>query len=626
MPRTFFALIMLVLAAPAFAIGKVTVDPNAPGVLREDQTSKTDSRLDQKVTLVANHKCVSAIFDQLSQDMKVTLKAGYNNNDWQVRDRKMNIFAKDVPLTDLMSSIARVMKFKWSHSGEGNATVYRLYMDRQTLLDTEAQRARAEEKAAAEYAAKRANALAKYGETGSLSAVEMEKLKTVNPVMYIIAQSGMGESVASFFNQVSSAAEALAFGRRLDIDARNLSPAAWASLLKAARAELGLESRFSGSQAQTIPDDLDPAKVSVIIDHGPPNSPDMVFLLGELCLRYDNNTIAAPILDPDSAAARMIGKVYLQAESEGRDPNDLEQEHRTEFEAAMAKEAIMEVGGELVNEHPNDPDLEAKVTLKPETEMLAHVQQTLAEQSCFAVVSDSFSAISFPLSAKYSAPFDDSSGQKETTIRQVLDYIEEAYLYNWDKRHKVIELRDRDWIKKRASQIPEAWLDKWRRELIKTGTLDIDNLAEIAQLTQEQINVNVSRDKTLKDCSSIVQVNRELLNIWTGLRSDQRAAMLSKSGLNLALLSNDQCEQTRQMLFAIMGAPAVNSDKPMTITCERKADGKAYIYIFRLLIEGESEQIIAQLDTPRYSTPVIGNTPVRAEVNAPEEKHVASVG
>ena len=135
------------VSTAALALGKITVDPNAGPIVSTSETKQAvDKRLDQKVTYEARRKTVLAIMNDLSAATGITFRAGYNNEDWQVRDRKMNIFARDVPLTELMSSIAHVMKFKWKRAGKEGGYTYRLFMDRKTLLDAENQRLREEER------------------------------------------------------------------------------------------------------------------------------------------------------------------------------------------------------------------------------------------------------------------------------------------------------------------------------------------------------------------------------------------------------------------------------------------------------------------------------------------------
>ncbi|MEN6356895.1 MAG: hypothetical protein ABFD83_07400, partial [Armatimonadota bacterium] len=102
--------LVMMVCGGAWAFGKVTVDPNASDQAVIEQW-ENDTRLSQKVTYEARHKAVKVILEDLSDMMGVTLNAGFNKQDWQVRDRKMNIFAKDITLADLLNSIARTMKF-----------------------------------------------------------------------------------------------------------------------------------------------------------------------------------------------------------------------------------------------------------------------------------------------------------------------------------------------------------------------------------------------------------------------------------------------------------------------------------------------------------------------------------
>jgi hypothetical protein len=133
-PRIAMLFVFLMLVALiALADGKITVDPNGPGSPVAESVSDTDARLAQKITYEAKRKTVQAILADLTKLTGVKLHAGYGNSDWQVRDRKMNIFAKDIPLSNLMNSIARVMKFRWSVNHEVDPCTYRLYMDRRTL-------------------------------------------------------------------------------------------------------------------------------------------------------------------------------------------------------------------------------------------------------------------------------------------------------------------------------------------------------------------------------------------------------------------------------------------------------------------------------------------------------------
>lgn len=583
MRNTLSILVLILLTMPAFAVGKVTVDPNAAGAAREEPLQATDTRLTRKVTLSAVERPVSFILDELTKSTGVVFKSGRNNGDWQVRDRKMHIFVKDVPLVDVMNSISRVMKFKWERSGESDWQ-YRLYMDRRTLLNAEAQRTRAEEKAAAELAKKRANALAQYGKLGALTPAQTAQLKKDNPLMYIFAQSGLGDSLSSFCREVPAAAEALASGQRLDLTGDLLSPSARASLMRAMRAEIDLESRFNSRSpnTRTIPDDLDPATVKITInerleaDRGGPNA---ALLLGEVRFRYDKGTLGAPVIDPEGGFAKLIGKILVEAEDEGRPVVEVVKDHMDDITSEMSRVAATETGGEALNEHPADPALEAKVKMEAGTSAIWRAEQELAEQSRLSVVSDSFPN----LSDHWAPPFVKGG---ELKISEALDKIGDTYVYNWDKRGGIIELRDRNWFKKRAAQIPDAWLEAWRQELTKTGTLDIGSLAQMAQLTQDQVNANIMPDRMLGQCASVIQIDREMLRFYSTLSADQRAAMLTESGLDLAWLSDDQWTQADKLMHAKYAAGSRDSGSQLVISCNRYSKGTGLVYSFTIMADG----------------------------------------
>jgi hypothetical protein len=160
------------------------------------------------------------------------MRAGWNVEDWQVRDRRMNIFAKDVPLSNLMNSIARVMKFKWSKSGDDNAPIYRLYMDRQVLLGGERQRFIEEEKVRERQTEARQKFMSCLEEAAGMSEDELQKLKVKSPYIYRMTKNGWAGVFASLCAEVPKAKQAWLSGQELVLNMRSLSPTVQQSLMK----------------------------------------------------------------------------------------------------------------------------------------------------------------------------------------------------------------------------------------------------------------------------------------------------------------------------------------------------------------------------------------------------------
>jgi len=603
MRTALLTVLLLSLLAPAFAVGKVTTDPNTAQSAAERETDEplADIRLTQLVTYNESKKAVSAILDDLTKATGVTLKAGVNSKDWQVRDRKMSIFAKDVPLSQIMNSIARVMKFKWEKSGDEALPTYRLYMDRRTLLDAEAQRVRQEQQQEAEQAKRRQEGFEEYAKLADLSEADKEKLKTENPFMYIAAQSGLGSSLAAFFMGAPGAIDAIASGQRLDISGSALSPQAQYGILQAMRQMTDVEAKFNGGRStRSLPDNLgdDPSKISISINQAleqTKGTPMGGLLLGDVTVKYDGGSMTVPLFDPNSEAATLIGKALVESEDTGRTLDDVMKEHATEIMNIVTNAIKAEAGGgEPLIEHPEDPALDAQITLGPHTEDVPAIQQALAEASKYAVVSDYFPSL-IPRPGT-------SIPTIETPLREILDKIADVFTYNWDRHGSVIEFRDRNWFKKRAAQLPEERLEAWRQELIKTGTLDIDSLAQIAQLDQEQIAANILPDEILRNCMISYYSARDVLRLYATLNSGQRAALFSEAGLDIAALSPEQMAMVDKLIRPKHGTE-LDAGAPVFIVCERQASDKTFRYTISVIVDGQKGGAEWTFTTPRYVPP-----------------------
>lgn len=115
-----------------------SVVPSSESAAQLEPGSNADKRLDQKITYDARRKTVLTILTDLSKISGVTLKAGRSDSDWQVRDRKMNVFVKNLSVLTVMNSMARTMKFTWTKS-KSDPLAYRMYADPRALSDAEKQ-------------------------------------------------------------------------------------------------------------------------------------------------------------------------------------------------------------------------------------------------------------------------------------------------------------------------------------------------------------------------------------------------------------------------------------------------------------------------------------------------------
>jgi hypothetical protein len=175
---------------------------------------------------------VKTVLALLTKTTGVTFRAGYTSDDWQVRDRKMTIAVRDVPLSQVMDAITRVMKFKWSKNTDVDPPTYRLYMDRLTLLGNNTKAYRAQQIYDDLCKAKREDYPKQIRDLENMSDADIEKLKDTNPYLYLLHQRGSDKLINAMFDQIPGLAESFVNkDTNLDTSASVLSDDAQQQLL-----------------------------------------------------------------------------------------------------------------------------------------------------------------------------------------------------------------------------------------------------------------------------------------------------------------------------------------------------------------------------------------------------------
>lgn len=600
-------LLAVLIGSAAFAEGKITEDPNAPGAAPPavEEEQPTDARLAQKITYEAKKKMVVEILDDLAKLTGITFKAGSSKSDWQVRDRRMNVFAKDVPLARLMSSLARVMSFKWSKSDDKEAPSYRLFADFRTLREAEAKLEQENKAREQRLADKRKRALEALGKSANMSPEELAKLKQEDPLTYFFASHGLSGAMASLMNASPSVADALANGQHATLSAANLPPAAQQAVLAMMTSMNRLEKQLSGGQARDLPGNLadNLGKFTIDINRNlerASGSPEAGFMLGDINFRYsegeggESYSNNVPLFDSDSALAKVLGKMLVRSEETGRPMSEAGKEIQSELASALVEDTKKDMPGEPKPEQPLDPDLEKKVKMDASGGPFEDVLGKLSEASEFAVVSDSFGR-----TGGFRGEMVPSVMVNEGDLKTVLDKLGDAYLYGWEKHGPVIEFRDRDWLRKRAALIPEAWLEYWRTKYKTDKTLDIKELAKMAALTTEQLRMNIAQDEVLQNCYFTVVQSRDMLKLYAVLSDAQRQLIFTEPGLNLRGLGPDQWPAAENAIQSKSAALLDGSDTPLVLTGQRiSADTSAH---YELSIKADSAvQAKWNVNLPQY--------------------------
>jgi hypothetical protein len=222
---------------------------------------------------------------------------------------------------------------------------------------------------------------------------------------------------------------------------------------------------------------------------------------------------------------------------------------------------------------PDEPDLHKEIKVEPEEKKwleLVDFEAATAKAGDFAIVSDSYRFIEGY--ARIS--------KSETQLKDVLAAIGEGYRYNWDKHGSIIEFRSKDWFRRRTTQIPDEWIEKWRANLKKCGYMSIDDYAQIATLTTEQIRENIQTDDDFYKCDLFSSAHSKdiwLLRLYATLSASQKKDMFSDIGLNVFALSPSQWEYMRR------ACPKITSVKSAILRCGISSDEKdTPVYTFRV--------------------------------------------
>lgn len=584
MRKTLFAILVLILASVSWLRAdnaiKLTDNPFDSGTKVAEEK---DPRLSQKVSYEAKPKTALTILTDLSKKTNIALVAGWNNLDWQIRDRKMTISAKDVPLSSLMQSIARVMKFKWTRREKDNTYYYRLYMDRKAVIEAERERMLAEQKLMAWRAQQREKMVPDVKKFAAMSDDDLQKMKDQNPYLYALTKQGWTGWLDSLFENVPESEQAWISGQQFALNAAQLPESAQDGL----RQMIQSANEFSSTNI-ALPEDI--SQVSVMIVPSGINDFHHMFIgMGCSITWPDNNewgysSVGTNIMNPEDENVKNHGR-DLTSILEHTEPN-ASSSHPVSNELKDEDDL-----GEPAIVHEEDPELLTKVKIKLNGNLLSDLQLSLSEAAEFSVVSDYFPS-------RYQQV---SISDGEYKIKDILSQFD-SRRYNWEKHSSTFEFRDRDWFWKRSLQIPEAWIEPWRQAALDTGMLDINSLAEIAELSGPQVIANIENDEVLGgnwDLTTAVGENRYLLRWYHHLDVSQKSQLFSKSGINLQAGTDDQLEYVRSMLWL---NPSILTDEQVAVPMHatRTKQGDQYQYSFTMTPVDGSKPIEWKFKTPKF--------------------------
>ena len=580
------------------------------------------SSLQKRITYAAERKSLAAILEDMSRLSGVKLRAGTDRYDWRVRDRKMIVFVKDVPLADIMSSVARVMKLRWAKDkDQPSQPTYVLYMDLKTLREA-LDRARSEnDRFLEERSRKRAAEVDALSDLGSLTDDEKAKLRESDPWGYALASSGVAGSLSTFLSMSPQIRSMLASGQGGRFPLADMSPAAQRALLDAILAlwqfdsKLGRYAKYPWYDGKVpLPQDIADHLGDLFLEiNGAATSQGEGVrnwaLLADISMGYEStylgadgylygarDSVSLDLFDRDSSYARGFGDLAATA-LEGGASVDEQLSSGASFPIKPSELLPGDIGEPSV-EHEDDRALDVKVVLKAKED--AKAPDSYAGMLVAVDRSTSFSVISDDFGNRTSLRVPD-----QLKLRQLLDALSGVYGCNWWRYDNRLELRDRRWAKKLLLLIPDEWLNEWRTRFVKDGTLFIDDLSAIAGLSEPQFEYNVASDPVLGQAGlvDVYRGYRDPLRLYAELDVGQRRALFSKTGVSGASLRGDQWQILERIIAR--DRPSVlrtcgKDDLSFVATWERK-DGNVSYTIKVVKADDRTPVGIAWLiGTPKY--------------------------
>lgn len=617
------------LCGSVLAVGKVTVDPNLGGGAAPKVIAQNDPRLGQNVTYDAKYTSVQKILADLNEMTGVKMLAGSGASDWPVRSRKMNIFVNDVPLSNLMDSIARVMKFRWSISDTTPRT-YRLVVDKKAASAADAQKANAEKASEQLWSKRRAEWIEIIMRDGKMTPEQVEETRTTDPVFYRYARGGDIRALNALFSEVPEAKDRFAAGRNFRISADKLSDGTRGLLYGAGDEfckfmQMGRGAVVGLRNVVKRDDKYDIAYIRLDVGSFTPNSRWGIYSFGStgyfhiskrerdlqiVDLKDKSSEIARSLCERENAIIDARERTAANTAFRARVP-ELVAERKREEDSLYPSEPL--------NQHPECDELQKTIKLRVEppkaeqnpvlaiNDYIASFQKALADTTGMGIVSDSWVSIE-----------GEKLPDQDARLDELLEKLSAQFDYNWalspvgeGAKPVIIEFRHRKWWKNRLNQISDGLVASWSENTRKNGVLSLDDLAQISTLNYYQAEESLRADKVLgsvyDSIVTILDMNGTLdcLRLYASLSPELRALLMGQGGvtgnggINGHMLTSEQWKQA-QVMFDRIG-----SDRSDAIfRLELLPDDKAVTYRFREIdTESGEEDRTWRLTLPKYAPP-----------------------
>lgn len=546
--RHLFAILLVILIS-ATAWAETTV------------AGKSDARLDQKVTIEVVHTKLADVVADLSKQTGVSIKAGTNTKDWKPRERKVTIFAKDVPAGELMNQIADLLGYQLTSEGKQGAWKYTFWQDRKSRQEEDLAVA-AEEKAKEDEGKKLRQSILDVADDalGMTPAAAMAK-KDSSPWIAFLGGTDTGRSAArilSYFNKMRPDERSLFLtGKTVRLDMAGLPADIQQAARDVAQSPVALlEDRVDGGN----PRDISYLVFSTEAIDG------VGFMEGDLEFhtptkdRYGRTSVSRLlIVNEDPRFSKYVGEAALAVDS-GRPPSEVTNEMHAQVGQLISAEGFLGRESPTEKDLPTDPELTREIEIKEFPSKLLDPNCGPADTG--PILKEVARATGWPLLFesfdRLNALTPTLASGKQPLYKVLIALEKTGYL--WERDQDILRVRPDDWRMKRAGEISEEFAAYYKQLYEKQSKLTLDDIAElVSSLTDYQILNSLEAteiagllDRQITGRSSEM---RGFLRLINSLSPEQRTASASGSGLPLAQLDSQQ----RKRVEAILGEREQNT-------------------------------------------------------------------
>lgn len=533
---------LVLLLLLAFAV------PVLGAVAKEIPKEAPDTRLDQKITYKAEAKKLPEVLSEITKQTGVRFGVAAGARFWSVRQRKVTLYLKDMPLREFMAQLEKLLDYHFSRSGKPGEYTYALWQDLNGR-SKEQNDLKAQQEARELHRRRALDETLRDTELALMMTPDQAKaIKDKNPWLAYLAGTDRGRAFSQLIQSIPrDKFDTLLQGDMIHLSLNDLSPSGQEALKKIGSLvdypNLGkdfggnlYEGKLSGGGVVTgisiegsgVGEDdseLTPAAPFWLdVSARPAAAPDSQDNFG-----IDSFAIArsdVPNSDPKSFPSLM---------------NSGEMAARSDLSNKLRK-------SESDRAKP-DPELDRVVrygSLKPGKDQsgLSFLLQELAELFGFNVMYE-----------YYPEPGDGmSTDLGDRRLGDVLDELSSWSLLGWTKTGKVIRFRHVNWAERRSWEIPMEWVTAWESVIEKKQQLDFDTLVDIvSKMTDKQIEHNFTYGRPPSssiDDPLVAELfkeagvgqaswSRTLIELYSRLSPSQKAKAWSKDGISFDEIADD---------------------------------------------------------------------------------------